>query len=118
MARIWKEPFDSVRHGGSAPKSFWRARTLQPHFVILVHVCSFTFYFHSPDQIQECLAFFEKKIIPSGRRPMPGKSDSFDHWHAQAWFEKLPMYLREEPKRRKVQKALQEAMALLAAGKL
>jgi hypothetical protein len=32
-------------------------------------------------------------------------------WEIERWFERLPMYLLEEPKRRKVVKALTKALA-------
>ena len=39
-----------------------------------------------------------------------------DHWEYQRWFELLPMYLLEEPKRRKVVAALSEALKLAERG--
>lgn len=36
----------------------------------------------------------------------------------ERWFERLPMYLLEEPKRQKVIKALSKTLALVEAGKL
>jgi hypothetical protein len=36
----------------------------------------------------------------------------------QRWFERLPMYLQEEAKRKKVLKALHKAVTLIDAGKL
>src|SRR6202041_3643655 len=56
MARIWKEAFDSAKHGGmpdGLPDAFepqrrhWTAPTLIPHEVVFVSVCSFTFRFDS-----------------------------------------------------------------------
>jgi hypothetical protein len=35
-----------------------------------------------------------------------------DHWEAHRWLERLPMYLLEEPKRKKVVKALNQALIL------
>ena len=39
-------------------------------------------------------------------------------WDVERWFERLPMYLLEEPKRQKVLKALSKALALVEDGKV
>jgi hypothetical protein len=39
-------------------------------------------------------------------------------WEVERWFERLPMYLLENPKRLKVVDALGKALALAEAGKL
>lgn len=54
-----------------------------------------------------CLEYYSEKIHPSSRR-----SDTLggDHWEFQRWFERLPMYLSEAPKRQKVVKALAKAL--------
>jgi hypothetical protein len=39
-------------------------------------------------------------------------------WDIERWFERLPMYLLEEPKRQKVLKALNKALERVEAGKL
>ena len=39
-------------------------------------------------------------------------------WEVERWFERLPIYLLEEPKRQKVVKALREALDLVQKGKL
>jgi hypothetical protein len=39
-------------------------------------------------------------------------------WDVERWFERLPMYLLEEPKRQKVLKALSRALALAETEKL
>jgi hypothetical protein len=79
---------------------------------MLVAVASFTFRFISTDQIRECLAYYECKTRPSSMRPTGGMS----HWENQRWFEQLPMYLLEEPKREKVVQALGRALAVAEAG--
>jgi hypothetical protein len=33
-----------------------------------------------------------------------------DHWECERWLEKLPLFLREEPKRQRVIKALHNAL--------
>lgn len=128
MARIWTEPFDSFKHrscidswGGDSwgePEISRRAPTLKPHPVLLVHVCAFTFQFHAIVQLKKCLSFYEQKIPRGLRLRMPKNADKFDHWHGQAWFQRLPKYLREESKRRRVVKALQNALAVAQRKKI
>ena len=115
MAKIWTEPFDAVRHGNKmwldgppaeGVELYWRAKTLEPHDVMFVRVAGFTFEFQSIEQINACLAFYTKKVHPSSRLSINGG----DHWEFQRWFERLPLYLQEEPKRKKVVAALEEAL--------
>ena len=123
MARIWKEPWDSSpsRHAVDwSPEGIvdWspdtmapieahkRNPTLVPHESVFVHVCSFTFRFDAPAQLDRAIAYYERKILPSSI--IPGGVFSGEE---QRWYERLPMFLREEPKRRKVVKALREARA-------
>jgi hypothetical protein len=108
LARIWKEPYDSAKHH-VVPIEYWgnaddrvRAPGLIPKDVVAVHVASSTFQFMSVQQLRDCLSFFEQKIHPSSRRPMPAETLAGIHGEAQRWFERLPMHLLEEPKRRKV----------------
>ena len=91
---------------GAAPK-------LIPHEVVFVSVCSFTFRFDSREQLERTLQYYEKKILPSTRQPegVWGLRGG-DHSEAERWFEKLPLFLREEPKRVKVVKALHDALKL------
>lgn len=84
----------------------FHAPTLLQRQVYFVRVCSFTFEFHSLQQIQTCLDFYEQKIQTSSRRDI----GAADHWECERWFERLPLYLREESKRQKVIKALREAL--------
>jgi len=98
---------ETGRHG--------RAPSLEPHRVIFVRVAGFTFEFHNSEQIQACLEYFNRKLQPSSRIPMNAEH-SFSHWEAQRWFERLPLYLREEPKRVKVVEALREALRQIEAG--
>jgi hypothetical protein len=112
MAKIWTEPFDSSRHQNKMSDGppaegvdfYWRAKTLEPHDVMFVRVAGFTFEFHSIEQIKACLEFYTKKLHPSSRLSNWG-----DRW-SQRWFERLPLYLQEEPKRKKVIAALEEAL--------
>ena len=112
MAQIWSEPFDSTKHQNqmdgveSSTEEQHRAPTLLQRQVYFVRVCSFTFQFHSIQQIQACLAYYERKIQPSSRADI----GSADHWECERWFERLPLYLREESKRKRVVKALSDAL--------
>ena len=109
MAKIWKEEFDPRRHQNqmnaiSAPRQ--AKDNLVPQWVYFVRVCSFTFEFHSVAQINQCLEYYNRKLHPSSRLDISGA----DHWEMQRWFERLPMYLSEEPKRERVVKALAAAL--------
>jgi hypothetical protein len=125
MARIWKEEFDSIKHGGlpdalpdvTGPiRRHWAAPTLMPHEVLLVCVCSFTFRFDTKEQLERVLAFYEQKTVPSSRQAESIWSQrGGDHGEAERWYERLPMFLREEPKRLKVVKALREARKMFNA---
>jgi hypothetical protein len=76
-----------------------------------VSVCSFTFRFDSKEQLKRVLRFYEQKILPSSREPISVvRQRGGDQSEAQRWFERLPLYLREEPKRVKVVKALRDAL--------
>ena len=112
MAQIWSEPFDSLRHQNqmheveSSTSGYHRAPTLLRRPVYFVRVCSFTFQFHSLPQIRAALQYYSRKIQPSSRVEI----GAADHWECERWFERLPLYLREEPKRQKVVKALTDAL--------
>jgi hypothetical protein len=115
MARISKELLE--RHDGQA--------SLAPRHLIVVRVASFTFSFKTVQQLRECICYFEKKTHPSSR--IAAKTLAADlgedwrelrGWDVERWFERLPMYLLEEPKRQKVLKALSKALAMVEAGKL
>ncbi len=93
---VWKNNFDPW-----AALNFREAQLVIQE-LICVSVCSFTFKFHSGDEIQEYITFFEKKTHSSSTLPIPAGSDSFFPWHSQRW---LPMYLQEESKRVRVLKA-------------
>src|ERR1700730_10706298 len=115
MARISKVPVE--RHDGKA--------SLVPRHVIVVRVPSFAFRFETVERLRECIKYYEKKTRPSSR--IPAKTLAADlgeewrelrGWDVERWFERLPMYLLEEPKRQKVLKALSKALALAETGKL
>ena len=132
MARIWTE---SHRGGGlhwKRPESVERQLnqgaqnpTLIARRDILVRVASFTFRFVSIEHLRDCLAYFQQKTHPSSRISAKElASDLGEDWRTQRsweierWFERLPMYLLEEPKRQKVLIALGEALHLVESGKL
>lgn len=86
----------------------YRAPSLVPMDVVVVDVASFTFQFFSIQQLRDCLAYYQQKIRPSSRLSIGGA----DHWEAQRWFERLPVHLLESSKRKRVVKALNEALSL------
>ena len=112
MSRIWSELFDLKKHQNQMPEverftaEQNRAPTLIPHLIYFVSVCSFTFEFHSIKQIQTCLDYYSRKIQPSSRLNI----GAADQWECQRWFEKVPLFLREERKRQQVVKALEKAL--------
>lgn len=125
MARIWSEPYDPRRHHnpmnwrGDAPPApgaelHRRAPTLHSHAVVFVRVAGFTFEFHSREQLEAALGYYEQKI-PGSSRVASGRHrnahDYFEPGQVQRWFERLRMFLREEPKRIEVVKALSKALS-------
>jgi hypothetical protein len=91
--------------------------SLVPRHAIVVHVASFKFGFGNLEQLKACIDYFSRKTHPTSR--IPAKAIAADigedwrelrGWGIERWFESLPMYLMEEPKRKKVVKALQEAL--------
>ena len=129
MSKIWSEPYDSARHrnrmnwGWGAPEPEQRARhlhapTLEPHHVVFVRMAGFTFEFHSVEQVTACRAYYAQKHHPTSRLPVQSGHQGGDRHETQRWFERLPLYLREEPKREQVVAALDEALRLIAAGKV
>lgn len=74
----------------------------------MVNVASFTFQFISRRQVEDCLNYYQRTTHPSSRLPV----GAMDHWEAQRWFERLPMYLLEAPKKTKVVKALKQALLI------
>ena len=70
-----------------------------------VYAASFTFQFQSIVQIKEARQYFSQKIHPARR--LPGVT--LEHcW--QRWFERLPPGLQSDAKRKKVVKALDQAI--------
>lgn len=113
MARFWKEPYNPAAHYNrmyEIPVFKSPDLKLIPQFVYFVSVCSFTFEFHSLEQIEICLEYYSEKIHPSSRLPVYTQNLGGDHWGTLRWFERVPMYLLEEPKRQRVVKALTRAL--------
>ena len=117
MARISIEDFDSMRHRNpmcyiddAQRERHERAPTIVPYKVCLVSVFGFTFVFHSLTQLRLCLEYYSIEHQPSSRLPVYDKNLGGDHWETQRWFEKLPQFLLEKPKRQKVVVALTDAL--------
>src|ERR1700722_13789291 len=115
MVRISKISVEG--HGGQA--------NLIPRHVIVVRVASFAFRFKGVGGLRECIRYYEKKTRPSSRIAARTLAAELGEdwreqrgWEVERWFERLPMYLLEEPKRQKVLKALKEALNLVVSGKL
>ncbi len=115
MARISKQP---VKHKDGN-------QNLIPRSEVVVEVASFEFRFASVTQLRQCIAYYETKTHPSSRLPARELAAQLgDDWRAQRgweverWFERLPMYLLEEPKRLKVLKALKKALSLVELDRL
>jgi hypothetical protein len=113
MAHITIEDYDATRHGNpmwyvddAQRERHQRAPTIIPCKVCLVNVCGFTFVFHSLPQLRLCLDYYSEEHHPSSRLPILGG----DHWEFQRWFEKLPQFLLEKPKRSKVIAALKNTL--------
>ena len=108
MTRIWREKLDPSRHLNRMEMPVTSRPTIAglAPWVYFVRVCSFTFEFHSIEQIKACREYYLEKIHPSSRIDIGGA----DSWEVQRWFERLPMYLLEEPKRQRVLKALASAI--------
>jgi hypothetical protein len=73
-----------------------------------VAVSGFEFQFVTLDQLRECLTYYEQCLLPTSREPDMARNPEKGEW--QSWQERLPLYLREEPKRLKVVAALSRAL--------
>jgi len=128
MARYWKEPYSleralalGIRDVENAPyvgvpNQSWVGQPDfhdWPEWIYYVEVCQFTFAFFSLDMIREYLDFYSRKVLPSSRFHGASK---FSHGAAasagdgQTRFERLPVRLRQEPKRVRIVKALKRAL--------
>ncbi|MBD1910307.1 MULTISPECIES: hypothetical protein [unclassified Leptolyngbya] len=101
MVKVWKEENLERRTQHS---------TLQPVWNYFVEVCGFTFKFDSIEQLEQVLEYYRQKIHPSSIIPRLDRSlEKIDRSLIQRWYERLPLYLRKEPKRQKVVAALEQA---------
>lgn len=121
MSRIWKEPYtlEAARQLGireleaqtivrwDNQNLLWALTGPEPIWIYYVCVCGFTFAFFSIEMIQDYLNYYSQKTLPSRIRNTP----HCNHDLRQSVFMRLPLYLREEPKRLKVIKALKRALA-------
>ncbi len=126
MSRIWTEsylPENSEVKDVNSPIGKVLARKMY-----FVEVCSFQFQFDSLNQIKEVLQYFEQKLHPSSRLPDKEWLETearqnpknyrrnianfiaAEHDLIQRWYERLPMWLYEEPRRKKIVKALNQAL--------
>jgi hypothetical protein len=130
MARIWKE-----RHNGTTPGNGHQSAEgvqrqagnsrLLPRDDIMVRVASFTFRFSSIAELRSCLGYYAQRTHPTSRIPAKKLAAELGpdwralrSWEIERWFERLPMYLLEEPKRQKVVAALSKALELVETGNL
>jgi hypothetical protein len=105
----------------------WSGRTkrLLPEHAIEVRVASFVFRFSDLEQLKACIDYYSRKTHPTSRIPAKDLAADLGEdwrelrgWDIPRWFERLPMYLMEEPKRKKVLKALREALEFAEAKSL
>ena len=121
MAKIWWEPYRGQPNPigwevGGPPPSEGRthAPTLESRRVLFVRVAQFTFVFHTLAQLQACLEFYQRKLQPSSRSAARAQAVASGEvaWRLEVerWYERLPLYLREESKRVQVVAALEDAL--------
>jgi len=122
MAAIKFEGYDKLRHpdmmapiSNGLRRQHLAAPTLVPHVVCVVRVVGFTFVFHGPEQVRACLDYYSREHHPSSRLPVATGDYGGDQSETQRWFERLPQYLLEKPKRAKVVTALEQAAREYAA---
>ncbi len=125
MSQIWKEKYklETARELGICELEAQRIigwdekgmktedpesalRGPDPEWIYYVEVCGFTFAFFSIEMIRAYLDYYSQKVLPSRIRNTPHGNSRL----RQDVFTRLPLYLREEPKRLKVIKALQKAL--------
>jgi len=123
MPRVWLEQYSSTRHsqpmrnfiqGRRAVERYLASPTIHGHKVLLVRVCGFTFTFHSIDELEACRCYYSKKILPSRRSHVAAQAVRNRtvgwRWEVERWNERLPLYLREDAKRSRVARALDQAL--------
>lgn len=112
MARWWSEPLDTARHRDFMCTTHVGGMAIEPpgdrlieRRVYFVEAVGFTFQFASLDQLRDTLRYFERRVHPSSRKP----GIELEHYW-QRWFERLPQWLSEEPRRVRVVSALSRAI--------
>ena len=118
MSKHWREPLDPKRHvdhhfaGGPRPRE---AETGEA-YAYFVEVCRFTFELASLEQIEACVAFFERRIQPSSSlvRDFQGSSKlpvcQLEKGHYERWHERFPARILKGSKRDRIVRALQRAL--------
>ncbi len=119
MPQYWTEPFDPRKHTDHMDGSAQSCGDSVAHAHLLVvtvyfvRVCSFTFEFHNIAQIQAAIGYYDRKVHQTSRLAV----GAADHWECERWFERLPQYLLEEPKRERVVKSLRRALIKFGNGR-
>ena len=122
MARFWKEPYTEDKALDAGIHDHEDAKIVGPpgaRWIYYVEVCGFTFAFFSLRMIQEYRDFYAQTILPSSRlcRASPySRGAAASKGDGQTKFERLPLWLRKEPRRQKVLKALERALTEFGAG--
>jgi hypothetical protein len=113
-----------VRIAKESRKTYGKRNLIQRP-VIVVRVASFTFRFGTIERLRDCISYYQQKTRRSSRIASKTLESDLGQdwrklrgWEVERWFERLPMYLLEEPKRQKVLKPLSKALELAEAGKL
>ena len=109
--QVWKERLDPNKHidfmtsswigGIEAKKS---KNNLLSEWVYFVKECGFTFQFVSLEQLDECIEYFSREILPNTIKP-----EIYLERYWQKWYERLPKGLVAKKKRIKMLKALKKA---------
>jgi hypothetical protein len=121
MARWWKEPYTRKAAEAAGIHDFEGAPVLgdpDSRWIYYVEVCGFRFVFFSLEMLREYLEFYSHKILPSSRgsgvSPF-SRGPAASVGDGQTRFERLPLRLRKERRRREVVKALERALRELGA---
>jgi hypothetical protein len=115
VARLWREPYTLEKARAACVRDWEDHLIVGPPnapWIFYVEVCRFTFAFFSLDMIRRYRDFYAAEVLPSSRLSGPLWSPAGCN---QRWFERLPLRLRKEPRRRRVVRALDRALAEFAA---
>ena len=115
MPQFWKEQPEPYVHRNHMVTGCAGPSAVTSRWIYFVRVCGFTFEFASVDQIKEYLAFYSRKIHPTSRLSVYSTTNLVhEKGEWERWYERLPLYLQEEPKRQRVVKALAAAIERFA----